>query len=138
MLQPDLVDDLLATRKRVVAQQDALQKVLSHLDQAIKLYEDAFDPQQASEIVLLPPPVKTKRPRVRGVLAAARKAIEEMSGPFDKNQLLEKLQREAGFSDKKITRNNIRNALRLLTQDGVIKVESEATAKSCAKYVRAA
>ena len=83
--------------------------------------------------------LKPKPKRVRGVLAAARRAIEQFSGPFDKNQLLEKLvEIDEEFAHKKITGSNIRNALRSLTQDGVIKVESEATATSCAKYVKAA
>jgi len=88
------------------------------------------------------PPVlrlKTKRPRVRGVLAAARKAVDQLSGPFDKNELLAKLiEIDQNFAHKKVTGSNLRNALRLLTQNGVIKVESEATATSCAKYVKAA
>ena len=83
-------------------------------------------------------PPRPRQPRVRGVLAAAREAIEQMPGSFDKNQLLAKLKEREEFAHKEITGSNIRNALRLLTQDGVIKVESEATATSCAKYVRAA
>jgi len=93
------------------------------------------------ELKAMPHPVremKTKAPRVRGVLAAARKAIEQLPGSFDKNQLLAKLvEMDPEFAHKRISAANIRSALRLLTQDGVIKIESEATATSCARYVKA-
>ncbi len=83
--------------------------------------------------------IETKEPRVRGVLAAARKAIDRLPGPFDKKQLVEKLvEVDEEFAHKKITGANIRNALRLLMREGVIKVETEATATTCAKYIKAA
>jgi hypothetical protein len=74
---------------------------------------------------------------VRGVLAAARKAIDQLESPFDKNELLAKLvELDEEFVHKKITGANIRNALRLLVQDKVIEVKSKATATTCAKYVK--
>lgn len=90
-------------------------------------------------MVMPPLSRKEKQARVRGVLAAARKAVDQLGGPFDKNQLLAKLvEIDAEFVHKAITGSNIRNALRLLTQAGVIRVEQAATATSCAKYVKAA
>jgi len=125
---------LAALKERQRELEDELEKVNALLE----MYEGG-SVKVESKLMSLPRPLKIKPPRVRGVLAAARKAIEQqLSGPFDKNQLLDTLKRDKEFANKKITPSNIRNTLRLLTQIGVIKVESEATATSCAKYVRAA
>lgn len=132
-MQPDLLAGLIQQRDHVLAQQRELKNELIHLNALIKKYKSG---SPKGELKLMPPP--SKAPRVRGVLAAARKAVEQISGPFDKNQLLAMIERDEEFAHKKITGSNIRNALRLLTQGGVIKVESEATATSCAKYVKAA
>lgn len=126
----DLVKAALLRRARVLAE-------LSLLDAMIAFYQN--EPAKA-ELKSLPQfklQAKPKPPRVRGVLAGARKAIEQLPSPFDKNQLLAKLAEiDEEFADKKVTGANIRNALRLLTQKGVIKVESEATATTCAKYIK--
>ena len=111
--------------------------LIFHLNALITKHESG---SARGELKVMPPrPLKTKKTRVRGVLAAARKAIELLPDPFDKNQLIAKLiELDEEFARKKITNSNIRNTLRLLTQDGVIRVESEATATSCAKYIKAA
>lgn len=121
----------LKERKREL--EDELEKV----NALLTTYESG-SARVEPRLMSLPTPLKTKPPRVRGVLAAARRAIEQLPGTFDKNQLLDTLQRDHEFADKKITPSNIRNTLRLLTQIGVIKVESEATATSCARYIKAA
>ena len=131
-MQPELLAGLIKQRDHVLAQQRELETELIHLNALIKKYKSG---SSKGELKLMTPKTRT---RVRGVLAAARKAVEQLSGPFDKNQLLAMIERDEEFADKKITGSNIRNALRLLAQDGVIRVESEATATSCAKYVRAA
>ena len=127
----DLLEALLSRREKVLTE-------LTQLDALIATYKNEPSRAELKSIPQLKLQTKTKQPRVRGVLAAARKAIEQLSSPFDKNQLLAKLvEIDEEFAHKKITGANIRNALRLLTQDGVIKVESEATATTCAKYVKA-
>lgn len=138
IIQPDLLDGLLAQRQELLAHKREVDEELGHLNALIMKYQSS---SSKGELKMMPPRprINTKRPRVRGVLAAARKAIEQLSGPFDKNQLLAKLiELDEEFAQKKITGPNIRNALRLLTQDGVIRVENEATATKCAKYVKAA
>jgi|KBSMisStaDraftv2_1062788.scaffolds.fasta_scaffold07306_11 hypothetical protein len=127
--------DLIKWRQELVPQQQEIEKRLSYLAELIE-YEEPGSSQ--GELIRLPSRAKTKQPRVRGVFAAARRAVDQLSGPFDKDQLLEKLESDAEFVDRKITASNIRNALRLLKKNGVIKVESEATATKSAKYVRAA
>ena len=126
----DLLNALQARKEKVLAE-------LSQLNATIAFYQNEStkaESKSAPQLVKIKP-----KPRVRGVFAAARKAIDQLPSPFDKNQLLEKLVEIDGeFAHKKITGANIRNALRLLTQNGVIKVASEATATTCAKYVKAA
>jgi hypothetical protein len=128
----DLVKGLLRRRERVLAE-------LSQLNSMIAIYQNEPAKAELKSMPQFKLQTKTKQPRVRGVLAAARKAIEQLPpGPFDKNQLLEKLAEiDEEFAHKKVTGANIRNALRSLTQEGVIKVESEATATTCAKFVKA-
>lgn len=127
----DLVEALLSRREKVQAE-------LSQLNALIAFYQNEPLKAELKSVPQLKLQTKTKQPRVRGVLAAARKAIEQLPSPFDKNQLLAKLAEiDEGFAHKKVTGANIRSALRLLTQDGVIKIESEATATTCAKYVKA-
>lgn len=127
----DLVEALLSRREKV-------QTELNQLNALIAFYQNEPSKAELKSVPQLKLQTKTKQPRVRGVLAAARKAIEQLPSPFDKNQLLAKLvEIDEGFARKKVTGANIRSALRLLTQDGVIKIESEATATTCAKYVKA-
>ena len=126
----NLLNALLARREKVLTE-------LNDLDDMIAKYQNQSTKAESKSVPQL---LKIKpKPRVRGVLAAARKAIDQLPSPFDKNQLLKKLVEIDGeFAQKTITGANIRNALRLLTQAGVIKVASEATATTCAKYVKAA
>ena len=127
----DLVKALLLRRERVLAE-------LSQLNALIAIYQNEPSKAELRSMPQLKLQTNPKPPRVRGVLAAARKAIEQLPSPFDKNQLLAKLvEIDEEFAHKKVTGANIRNALRLLTQDGAIKVASEATATTCAKYVKA-
>jgi hypothetical protein len=115
----------------------ALEEELEHVEALIAIYESKIlrNPLKLTQ----PLSLKEKQTRVRGVLAAARKAVDQLAGPFDKNQLLAKLvEIDEELVHKKITGSNIRNALRLLTQAGVIRVEKEATATTCATYVKTA
>lgn len=126
--QSNLFDLLVARREELLIE-------LRHLNTLISTYQSgALKEESKSKSRLIPP----KRPRVRGVLAAAREAVKQLPDPFDKNQLLEKLvEIDEEFTRKTITGANIRNALRLLTQEGVIRVTNEATATTCAKYIKA-
>lgn len=120
---PDLLDRLSMRKNHLLSQRREIEEELSHLNALIMRYESG----------------SPKQPRVRGVLAAARKAVQQLQDPFDKNQLIEKLKEiDGGFATREISGSNIRNALRLLTEDGVIRKEREATSTSCAKYVKAA
>lgn len=133
-MQPEILKGLLSQREILLGQRRELEEELEHLDSLIKIYKKKSPRRELMKTRPVP-----RQQRVRGVLAAARKAIEQLSGPFDKNQLLTKLlEIDEEFVHKKITGSNIRNALRLLTQSGVIKVETEATATRCAKYIKAA
>jgi len=127
----DLVNALRARRERVLVE-------LHQLDALLATYQnESSKGELKSTLQLLQPQPKPKPPRVRGVLAGARKAIDQLESPFDKNELLAKLvEIDEEFASKKITGANIRNALRLLVQDKVIEVKSEATATTCAKYVK--
>jgi hypothetical protein len=132
-------DELEQERSRLEEQMIALNKRIYHLNELIS--ESHSIPSHSSpakgELKVMPPP-KAKQTRVRGVFAAAVKAVEQLSDPFDKNQLIAQLKLDDEFAGKEITTSNIRNALRLLKDRGLIKVESEATATSCARYVKAA
>jgi len=125
----ELVNALRARRER-------LQVELNQLNGLLEIYQnESSKAELKSTLQLLQG--KPKPPRVRGVLAGARKAIDQLESPFDKNDLLAKLvEIDAEFVHKKITGANIRNALRLLVQDKVIEIKSEATATTCAKYVK--
>lgn len=124
-MRQELLENLWAHKRE-------LEEELAHVNALIRSHP--YLPRSEFRIIS-----KTKRTRVRGVLAAARKAVEQFSEPFDKNQLLAKLvEIDQDFANKRISGASIRNTLRLLTQDGIIKVQSEATATSCAKYVKAA
>ncbi|HKV37258.1 MAG TPA: hypothetical protein VJP89_23145 [Pyrinomonadaceae bacterium] len=134
-------DQLLALKKDLEEKLFHVNTLLFHLDALDALIKKDESGPPKGELKMMPLPeqrVEIKKARVRGVLAAAKRAIEQFSGPFDKNQLLAKLIEDEEFAHKEITGSNIRNALRLLTRDGIIKVESGATATSCAKYVKAA
>jgi hypothetical protein len=125
----DLVNALRARRER-------LQVELNQLNALLEIYQsESSKAELKSPLQLLQ--TKPKPPRVRGVLAGARKAIDQLESPFDKNDLLSKLvEIDEEFVHKKITGANIRNALRLLVQAKVIEIKSEATATTCAKYVK--
>jgi hypothetical protein len=126
----DLIEGILLRRESLLAE-------LGHLNNLLAIYQNEPSKAESKSMPQLKLQSKPKPPRVRGVLAAARKAIEQLPSPFDKNQLLAKLvEINEEFADKKVTGANIRNALRLLTQEGVIKVESEASATTCARYVK--
>jgi hypothetical protein len=125
-MQQALLDGLLAHKRE-------LEEELVHVEALIRKHQASASKGQ---LKMMP---RTRQPRVRGVLAAARKAVDLFSEPFDKNQLLEKLREvDEDFAHKKISVANIRNTLRLLTQDGIIRVQSEATATTRATYIKAA
>lgn len=134
-MSSDLFERLLAQRDSLLATKLALDNELEQLDALIASYESKIP---RSTLTVMQPLRLQKPARVRGVLAAARKAVSQLDGPFNKNQLLAKLiEVDEDFVHKRITDSNIRNALRLLTQAGVIKVEKKATATTCARYVKA-
>jgi hypothetical protein len=129
----ELVDAMIAFEL-----EDSQPPELNFSDEDLDLEEELQSP---NELKLVPQRQSGRRKpaRVRGVLAAAKKAVDQLSGPFDKNQLLDKLvEINAQFADKKISGPSIRNTLRLLLQAGEIKLTSEATATKCAKYIRVA
>lgn len=127
----DLLNALLSRREQVLAE-------LNQLNALIATYQNESSKAELKSTPPLKLRIKTKQSRVRGVFAAARKAIDQLPGPFDKNQLLAKLvEIDEEFVHKKITGANIRNALRLLMKKGVIEIESKATATTCAKYIKA-
>jgi|ERR1041384_3477696 hypothetical protein len=125
-MEKELLETLLARKSK-------LEKELSHLDALITIHQADLP---RGELRIIP---QTKPARVRGVYKAAKKAVELFSSePFDKNQLLQKVvEIDEDFANK-ISAANIRNALRLMTQKGIIRVETAASATKCATYVRAA
>lgn len=125
-----LLKALLSRKERVLAE-------LNQLNNLIATYQNAPSTADLKATPQLKLQIKPNQARVRGVLAVARKAINQLPDPFDKNQLLTKLvEIDEEFAHKRITGASIRNALRKLVQDKVIEVESKATATTCAKYVR--
>ena len=136
-MQQEKLGDLLKWRKELVSQRDEIETRISYLDELINDHE-CGSPRGELTVIQSRSRVERKPPRVRGVLAAAKRAIDQFSGPFDKNQLRAKLQEDAEFANKQITASNIQNAIRSLKETGVIRVESEATATKCAMYVKAA
>ena len=136
-MQPELLDSLLSRREEVLTSKRALEQELDELNALITRYQSGSSKEELRTRSQLRELNNPRQPRVRGVLAAARKAIEQLPSPFDKNQLLTKLREDEEFADKKITAANVRNALRMLTQQKIIKVKRNATATSCAMYIRA-
>jgi hypothetical protein len=136
-MQKESLADLLKWRRELVSQRDEIEKRISLLDELINDHECG---SSRAELTVIQPRsmVETKQRRVRGVLAAARRAIDQFSGPFTKNELRAKLKEDAEFAGKEITLSNIQNAIRSLKEIGLIRVESEATATRCATYVKAA
>lgn len=140
---------LLTLKDHLVSEQEKIAEQLRLVNRLIQTESGAVETSaedlsvsdtstSESKVVQLTTVPEKKQTRVRGVLAAARSAIKDLPDPFDKNQLLAKLEEMDAAFAKKITSSNIRNTLRLLTQSGVIRVSSEATAVSCAKYSKAA
>lgn len=133
-MRPELLAELKKRKKELERELEQVNGLIATLASY-----DGGSVKVESNIRSLPTRPETKPVRVRGVLAAAKRALEKLpEGAFTKNQLLDALQRDREFANKTITPSNIRNTLRLLTQIGAIKVESEATATSCARYIRAA
>lgn len=135
-MRRELIEELNKRKQELEDELEQVNNYLATLD-AYKNVSVRVEPEP-SKLTSRPTLLKPKARRVRGVLAAAKRAIQELPGPFDKYMLLDQLKRDDEFIGKTISSTNIRNTLRLLTQIGVIKIESEATATSCAKYVRAA
>jgi hypothetical protein len=77
----------------------------------------------------------SKPARVRGVLAAVREIVEEFAGPFDKNDIMEKLKARDAQLANSVSPANLRNTLRILAKSGEITVRVDATSTTCAKYV---
>ena len=77
----------------------------------------------------------SRPPRVRGVLAAVKDILENLPGPFDKNDVMAKLKDKDPELAAKLSPANLRNTLRSLAKSGYIEVQIDATSTSCAKYV---
>jgi len=86
----------------------------------------------------LPSPLRmvgNDRPRrVRGVLAVVRQLIPQLPQPFDRRQILEKLQEVEPELAAKVTLANLRNTLRLLAREGSIELIEESTSLKPARY----
>lgn len=134
-MDPDRLLFLQKWRHDLVSQKQEIEKRIDYIDAEINYTED--DSSEGTVIELASRAESPKR-RVRGVLAAARRAVDQFSGPFTRHQLQEKLEEDGEFAHKKITTSNIRNAIRLLKKTGIIKVEKEATATQTATYIKAA
>ncbi len=80
-------------------------------------------------------PSVRKQPRIRGVLAAVREIVEDLSGPFDKNDVMALLKEKDSDLAANVSPSNLRNTLRILARKGHIKVQLDATSKTCATYV---
>lgn len=74
-------------------------------------------------------------PRVRGVLAAVKDILENLPGPFDKNDIMAKLKDKDPDLAARLSPANLRNTLRSLAKSGYIEVQIDATSTTCAKYV---
>lgn len=114
----------------------ALDEELDELNRLITRYQSGSSKEELrtnSSLRDLSPP---RQKRVRGVLAAARKAIEDLPDPFDRNQLGARLREDEEFAGKEISETSLRSALRQLTEEKIIAIERDATATSCATYVK--
>ena len=79
--------------------------------------------------------IEDPRPRrVRGVLAMVRQLIPQLPQPFDRRQILKKLQEVEPELAAKVTLGNLRNTLRLLAREGSIELIEEATSVRPARY----
>lgn len=79
--------------------------------------------------------VENPRPRrVRGVLAIVRQLVPQLSQPFDRRQVLEKLQEVEPELAAKVTLANLRNTLRLLAREGSVVLVEEPTSLRPARY----
>lgn len=135
-LDLEFYSNLLDRRTVVLSRIRELEAYLDDLNTLIDRHERSASRSKAKSPRQLKQ-VRPKQPRVRGVLAAARKAIEQLPGPFNKKQLLDVIKMDQELAGKKISDANIRNALRILTNKGVIRVANSATPITCAKYIKA-
>jgi len=79
---------------------------------------------------------RVSQPRVRGVLAAVKQIVQDLPGPFDKNDIIARLRERDSELAVNISPANLRNTLRLLAKSGYIQVQIDATSTSCAKYTK--
>jgi hypothetical protein len=137
--------NLQAYRRQLEEQLALVDEVLRNFDRIAGVSSDLFEPAigaGVSPLRSVPNPFQPqavpnarKQTRVRGVLAAVREIIEELAGPFDKNDLLTRLKdKDADLADN-ISPANMRNTLRILTRQNVIQVQTEATSTKCARYI---
>ena len=79
--------------------------------------------------------IEVTRPRrVRGVLAVVRQLIPQLPQPFDRRQVLEKLQEVEPELAAKVTLASLRNSLRLLVREGTIQLIEEPTSLRPGRY----
>lgn len=135
-LDLEFYSTLLERRALVLTRIRDLEAYLDDLNMLITRHERSASRSKAKSPRQLKQ-VRPRQPRARGVLAAARKAIEQLPDPFNKNQLLELVKMDQDLAGKKISEATIRNALRILTTKGLIRVADSATPITCAKYVKA-
>jgi hypothetical protein len=135
--------DLLAFKRDLVEQLEIVDAMLDGLDRLARMNQSepftisAASPAPVSSIVQHAQAVgsPSKQQRVRGVLTAVREVVQELQGPFDKNDIMAKLKEKHPKLAAKVSSANLRNTLRLLGKKGDIKVEVDATSVTCAKYV---
>lgn len=137
-MDPDLkiYSDVMDRRTLVLSRIRDLEGELDELNRLITRYERRASGSKAKAPRQLQQ-VGPNQPRVRGVLNAARKAIEQLPDRFNKKEVLKLVELDQELAGKKISDENIRNALRILTTKGVIRVVNSATPTTCAEYVKA-
>jgi len=137
--------NLEAYRRQLEEQLTLVDALLRNFDRIAGVPSDLFEPEIGSGVSPLrsvPNPFQPqavpnvrKQTRVRGVLAAVKEIIEELAEPFDKNDLMARLKDRDADLAANISTANLRNTLRILTRQGVIRVQTEATSTKCARYI---
>lgn len=136
--------NLQAYKNKLLQQLDLVDGLLDNFDRIAGVADDAFEPARAAAALRAVPDVSqpmfefggaNKQRRVRGVLAAVREIVEELSGPFDKNDVMAKLRERHPELARSVSPANLRNTLRLLAKNGDIDRQTDATSTTCATYV---
>jgi hypothetical protein len=137
--------NLQAYKDKLLQQLDLVDGLLDNFDRIAGVADDAFESARVTGAALRAVPDisqpmlefggANRQRRVRGVLAAVREIVQDLSGPFDKNQVRAKLTEKDPDLAASVSPANLRNTLRLLAKNGDITVQTDATSTTCAKYV---